>query len=126
MERLMPTLFGIFTAIMFLNVLWDGFPTLPVLYGVITAASLLFGRACLMSRALPDSQASKQVPAEVRWKWCRVLGILYLLNAALCPLGFLLWYVVRFDSDLILGAQMLGFFIICFASLIPTFHRARA
>ena len=122
----MPTLIGIFTAIMFLNVLWDGFPTLPVLYGVITAASLLFGRACLMSRELPDSGASKQVPAEVRWKWCRVLGILYLLNAALCPLGFLLWYVVRFDSDLILGAQMLGFFIICFASLIPTFHRARA
>ena len=122
----MPTLIGIFTAIMFLNVLWDGFPTLPVLYGVITAASLLFGRACLMSRELPDSGASKQVPAEVRWKWCRVLGILYLLNAALCPLGFLLWYVVRFDSDLILGAQMLGFFVICFASLIPTFHRARA
>lgn len=126
MERLMPTLIGIFTAIMFFNVLWDGFPTLPVLYDVITAASLLFGRACLMSRELPDSQASKQVPAEVRWKWCRVLGILYLLNAALCPLGFLLWYVVRFDSDLILGAQMLGFFIICFASLIPTFHWARA
>ena len=125
MERLMPTLIGIFTAIMFLNVLWDGFPTLPVLYGVLTAASLLFGRACLMSRELPDSRASKQIPEEVRWKWCRVLGILYLLNAALCPLGFLLWYVVRFDSDLILGAQMLGFFIICFASLIPTFHRAR-
>lgn len=125
MERLMPTLIGIFTAIMFLNVLWDGFPTLPVLYGVITAASLLFGRVCLMSRELPDSQVSKQIPAEVRWKWCRALGILYLLNAALCPLGFLLWYVVRFDSDLILGAQMLGFFIICFASLIPTFHRAR-
>ena len=126
MERLMPTLIGSFTATMFLNVLWEDFPTLPVLYGVLTAASLLFGRACLMFRELPDSRASKQIPVEVRWKWCRVLGILYLLNAALCPLGFLLWYVVRFDSDLILGAQMLGFFIICFASLIPTFHRARA
>lgn len=126
MERLMPTLIGIFTATMFFNVLWDDFPTLPVLYGVITAASFLFGRACLMFRELPDSRASKQIPAEVRWKWCRVLGILYLLNAALCPLGFLLWYVVRFDSDLILGAQMLGFFVICFAGLIPTFHRARA
>lgn len=126
MERLMQTLVGVFTAVVFLNVLWDGFPTLPVLYGVITAASLLFGRACLMSRELPDSRASQQVPAEVSWKWCRVLGILYLLNAALCPLGFLLWYVVRFDSDLILGAQMLGFFIVCFAGLIPTFRGIRA
>lgn len=126
MERLMQTLVGVFTAVVFLNVLWDGFPTLPVLYGVITAASLLFGRACLMSRELPASPASQQVPAEVRGKWCRVLGILYLLNAALCPLGFLLWYVVRFDSDLILGAQMLGFLVICFAGLIPTFRRIRA
>lgn len=126
MSRLEQMLTGIFAAVVFLNVLWDRFPTLPVLYGVITAASLLFGRACLMSRELPASPASQQVPAEVRWKWCRVLGILYLLNAALCPLGFLLWYVVRFDSDLILGAQMLGFLTLCFAGLIPTFRGIRA
>lgn len=126
MERLMPALVGVFTGVVFFNALWEGFPTLPVLYGAITAASLLFGRTCLVSWELPDSRISKQVPEEVRWHWCRALGILYLLNAALCPLGFLLWYFVRFDSDLILGAQMLGFFAICFAGLIPTVRGIKA
>lgn len=126
MSRLEQMLTGIFAAVVFLNALWDDFPTLPVLYGVLTAASLLFGRACLVSRELPASPAGRSVPEGVRRRWCRVLGSLFLINAALCPLGFLLWSLVRFDQDLILGAQILGFLAICFASLIPTFRRQRA
>ena len=121
MHRLLCALFA--TAI--LNVLWDDFPTLPALYGCITVASLLFGGVCLFSQKFPACQAGQAVPADVRLRWCRMLGILYLINAALCPLGFLLWHLVRFDSDFILWAQMFGFFAICFLSLIPTFHTAR-
>ena len=77
-------------------VFWDGFPMLPVLDGCITA-----------------------VPEDIRRRWCRVLGILFLTNAALAPLGFLLWNILRFDQDLILLAQILSFFLLCLASLIP-------
>ena len=126
MNRLEQMLIGVFAAVVFLTALWDGFPTLPVLYGVLTAASLLFGRVCLVSRELPASPAGRSVPEGVRRRWCRVLGILFLINAALCPLGFLLWSLVRFDQDLILGAQILGFLAICSAGLIPVFRRQRA
>ena len=85
-------------------VFWDGFPMLPVLDGCITAASALLGHHCLVSQRLPAS---------------RVLGILFLTNAALAPLGFLLWNILRFDQDLILLAQILSFFLLCLASLIP-------
>lgn len=125
MNRLEQKLLGVFAAVAVLNVLWDDFPALPVLYGVLTAASLLFGWVCLFSRALPASPAGRSVPEDVRRRWCRVLGILFFVNAALCPLGFLLWSLVRFDQDLILGAQMLGFLAICFAGLIPAFRRER-
>lgn len=126
MSRLEQMLTGVFAAVAVLNALWDDFLTLPVLYGVLTAASLLFGRACLVSRELPASPAGRAVPEGVRRRWCRVLGILFFVNAALCPLGFLLWSLVRFDQGLILGVQILGFLATCFASLIPTFHRQRA
>lgn len=125
MEKLMPPLVGLFTFISLCNILWDGFPAFPILYGAITTASFVFGWNCLVSQDLPDSRTSRQVPAEIRWKWCRILGPLYLVNAALCPLGFLLWYFTHFDQDLILVAQILGFLAICFASLIPTFPRRK-
>ena len=32
MERLTPALVGVFTGVVFFNALWEGFPTLPVLY----------------------------------------------------------------------------------------------
>ena len=78
-------------------VFWDGFPMLPVLDGCITAASALLGHHCLVSQRLPASQAAQAVPEDVRRRWCRVLGILFLTNAALAPLGFLLWNILRLD-----------------------------
>ena len=69
-------------------VFWDGFPMLPVLDGCITAASALLGHHCLVSQRLPASQAAQAVPEDVRRRWCRVLGILFLTNAALAPWGF--------------------------------------
>lgn len=100
-------------------VFWDGFPMLPVLDGCITAASALLGHHCLVLQRLPATQAARAVPEDVRRRWCRVLGILFLTNAALAPLGFLLWNILRFDQDLILLAQILGFFLLCLTSLIP-------
>lgn len=74
---------------------------------------------CLVSQRLPATQAAQAVPEDVRRRWCRVLGILFLTYAALAPLGFLLWNILRFDQDLILWAQILSFFLLCLASLIP-------
>ena len=125
MHRLEQTLLYVLIAIVFLNVFWDNFPTIPVLYGCVTAASVLFGQSCLVSRKLPATQAGRSVPENVRRRWCRTLGILYLVNAALCPLGFLLWWFLRFDQDFILLAQLFGFLAICFASLIPALYAAK-
>ena len=69
-------------------VFWDGFPMLPVLDGCITAASALLGHHCLVSQRLPATQAAQAVPEDIRRRWCRVLGILFLTNAALAPWGF--------------------------------------
>ena len=57
--------------------------------------------------------------------WRQVLGVLFLINGALCPLGFLLWSFLRFDQDFILWAQIFGFLAICFASLIPLYRGRR-
>ena len=63
-------------------VFWDGFPMLPVLAGCITAASALLGHHCLVSQRLPATQAAQAVPEDIRRRWCRVLGILFLTNAS--------------------------------------------
>lgn len=125
MKRLEQYLLGALIAIVFSNVFWDDFPTPPVLYGWITASSVLYGMHCLFSKALPASQRAQKVSETVRLRWRRVLGLLFLINAALCPLGLLLWYVLRFDQDFILLAQILGFLAICFASLVPVYRASR-
>lgn len=122
MRRLELSFFCLFAAIPVLNVLWDDFPTLPVLYGCVTAASLLLGWCCLYSKAPPASRRAQSVPENVRMIWRQVLGVLFLINGALCPAGFLLWYFLHFDQDFILLTQMFGFLAICFASLIPLYR----
>ena len=122
MRRLELGFFCLLATIPVWNVIWDGFPTLPALYGCITSASLLFGWCCLHLKDSPASGLSQNVPEHIRMIWCQVLGVLFLINGALCPVGFLLWYFLRFDQDFILLAQMFGFLAICFASLIPLYR----
>ena len=47
------------------------------------------------------------------------MGVLYLANAALCPLGWLLTVFVSFDTDFILLAQIAGFFLVSLLGLLP-------
>ena len=119
MNRLSRVLLNILMIVAILGTIWREFPIIPVLYGCMTAASLLFAWICLFSRQLPLTREAQAVPEEVRRSWCLVLGILFAANAALCPLGFLLRQFLPFDQDLILVAQVAGFFILCFASVIP-------
>ena len=125
MRRLEVSFFCVLATIPVLNVIWDGFPTLPVLYGCITLASLLFGWYCLHVKAPRASGLSQNIPEHIRMIWRQVLGVLFLINGAFCPVGFLLWYFLRFDQDFILLAQMFGFLAICFASLIPLYRIGR-
>lgn len=118
MNRLGRILLNVLMAVAFIGAIWKEFPIRPVLYGCMTVASLLLAWVCLFSHELPLSREAQAVPEEVRRRWCRVLGVLYILNAALCPLSFFLGSRVP-DQDMILWGQVAGFFIICFASLIP-------
>lgn len=51
--------------------------------------------------------------------WSRRMGVLYLANAALCPLGWLLTVFVSFDTDFILMAQIAGYFLVFLLGLLP-------
>ena len=95
MKRLTHLFFYTLASIAFLNVFSHSFPSLPALYACMTAV----------------------------WDyWKKILGALFLLNGALCPTGFLLWFFLRFDQDLILCTQIFGSLSICFASLIPLYR----
>lgn len=45
--------------------------------------------------------------------------MLYLANAALCPLGWLLTVFVSFDTDFILLAQIAGYFLVFLLGFLP-------
>ena len=45
--------------------------------------------------------------------------MLYLANAALCPLGWLLTVFVSFDADFILFAQIMGFLLVSLLGFVP-------
>ena len=118
MSRLGRVLLNVLMAVALVSAVWKDLPLRPILYGCMTVASLLLAWVCLFSRELPLSRDGQMVPEKVRRRWCRALGILYVLNAALCPLGLFLKNQIP-DQDLILWIQVVGFFLICFANLIP-------
>ena len=47
------------------------------------------------------------------------MGALYLLNAVLCPLGWLLAAFVSFDTDFILLAQIVGLLLVSLLGFVP-------
>ena len=125
MKRLTHLFFYTLASIAFLNVFSHSFPSLPALYACMTIFSLLFGVSFLTASGMPSAWTSRKVSSAVWDHWKKILGALFLLNGALCPTGFLLWFFLRFDQDLILCTQIFGSLSICFASLIPL-YRANA
>ena len=59
------------------------------------------------------------MPKEIQRLWSGRMGVLYLANAALCPLGWLLTVFVSFDTDFILFAQIVGFLLVSLLGFVP-------
>ena len=62
------------------------------------------------------------MPADVQRLWSQRMGALYLVNAALCPLGWLLAAFVTYDTDFILLTQILGLLLVSLLGFVPIFQ----
>ena len=87
---------------------WE-IPVMPVLYGLMTVYSCWFGVGCLRSG----------VPADIQARFSRLQCVLFLLNAAVCPVGLLLSLWIPFDRDFVLITQILGLPLICLLGVLP-------
>lgn len=98
---------------------WEDFPSMAALYGLMTGISILYGLGCLRGPMEARLWRQRNVPEAVQRLWARRMGVLYLVNAALCPLGWLLAVFVSFDTDFILLAQIAGFLLVSLLGLLP-------
>ena len=98
---------------------WEDFPSMAALYALMTAMSALYGLSCLLGPKEALLCQQQNIPADVQRVWSQRMGVLYLLNAALCPLGWLLAIFVTFDTDFILFTQIIGFLLVSLLSFVP-------
>ena len=110
--------FGL-SAVVFASFFREHFPSMAALYAAMTGISVLFGLGYLRGQTEARLWRQWNVPAELQRVWSRRMGVLYLVNAALCPLGWLLTVFVSFDTDFILLVQYAGFVVAALAGLIP-------
>ena len=115
-----------FLAVVFALQLWEDFPSMAALYGLMTAMAILYGLKCLLGSGGARMWQQWGVPEDVRRVWSGRMGVLYLLTAALCPLGWLLTVFVSFDTDFILLAQIAGFFLTSLLGFAPPATAGRA
>lgn len=106
-------------AISLLNAFWDDFPTLTALYAWITGLSLLLGAGCLAAKTGAAAWQRRGVSLKTQKKWARIQGVLFLVNAAVWPVGVLLGHFVSFDRDFVLMTQMLGLPVIGLLGVLP-------
>ena len=119
MRKLDSLLIFCLSAVMFAPFFLEDFPSMTALYGIMTGISVLYGLGCLRGPMETPLWRQRKVPAEVQRVWSRRMGKLYLANAALCPLGWLLTVFISFDTDFILLAQIAGFFLVSLLGLLP-------
>lgn len=119
MRKLDSLLIFCLSAVMFAPFFLEDFPSMAALYGIMTGISVLYGLGCLRGPMETPLWRQRKVPAEVQRVWSRRMGKLYLANAALCPLGWLLTVFISFDTDFILLAQIAGFFLVSLLGLLP-------
>lgn len=110
--------FGL-SAVVFAPFFWEDFPSMAALYGIMTGISVLYGLGYLRGQTEARLWRQRNVPKEIQRLWSRRMGALYLANAALCPLGWLLTVFVSFDTDFILFAQIIGFFLVSLLGFVP-------
>lgn len=110
--------FGL-SAVVFASFFREHFPSMAALYGIMTGISVLYGLGCLRGPMEAPLWRQRKVSAEVQRVWSRRMGVLYLANAALCPLGWLLTVFVSFDTDFILMAQIAGYFLVSLLGFLP-------
>ena len=70
---------------------WEEFPSMAVLYALMTGMSVLYGLGCLLGPKETSLWQQRNVPADVQRLWSQRMGALYLVNAALCPPGLGCW-----------------------------------
>jgi len=85
----------------------------------MTLFSILFAVEVFRMRDGSARWIAAGVPAKTRLQFSRLMAALYLLNAALWPLGKLLALAVDFDQDFILIAQMLGIVVVSLLAFLP-------
>jgi len=122
LQELQDTLLGLLAGVVIWRWVFDKGMTMSLLYGLMTGLSVLFGVAFLRSRGNGAEWERKGVPAPERAKWARLLGVLFLVVAAICPVGFLVRTFVEFDQDFLLYAQIIGFPLAAGMSVIPLKH----
>lgn len=110
--------FGL-SAVVFASFFQEHFPSMAALYAAMTGISVLFGLGYLRGQTEARLWRQWNVPTELQRVWSRRMGVLYLVNAALCPLGWLLTVFVSFDTDFILLAQTAGFFPVSLLGFVP-------
>ena len=119
MRKLDSLLIFCLSAVVFAPFFLEDFPSMAALYGIMTGISVLYGLGCLRGPMETPLWRQRKVPAEVQRVWSRRMGKLYLANAALCPLGWLLTVFISFDTAFILLAQIAGFFLVSLLGLLP-------
>ena len=116
---------GMMTTILLATVLWDDFPAMLALYVCMTTLSILFAVEAFRMRDGSVRWIAAGVPRQTRLKFSRLMGWLYLLNAALWPLGKLLSLAVEFDQDFILLTQMGGIVAVSLLAFLPLLQQRR-
>lgn len=119
MEKLMKWAQILFIAAVALPAFRRDFPTMAFLYAAVTVLSLAMGLGCLRGPGTASAWEKRGVDRAVQRRWSRLQGVLFLVTAALCPLGWLLASFVEFDTDFILLAQYAGFVIAGLVGLVP-------
>ena len=97
----------------------EDFSSMAALYGIMTGISVLYGLGYLRGQTEARPWRQRNVPKEIQRLWSGRMGVLYLANAALCPLGWLLTVFVSFDTDFILFAQIMGFLLVSLLGFVP-------
>ena len=122
MKRLKNSMMGCLLAVVLLNYFWDEFPGLFAMYVLLFIYSIRLGMGCLREKDDVSGWVGRNACAAVRKKWTQIIGVLFLVNAAIWPLGMLVAQLVEFDTDFLLLAQIVGLPLITILGIILPAH----
>lgn len=118
--KLLFSIFGVMGSVMLWALaLQDTVSIHLYLHTILTVLCLLFGLAFLRSKGDVAEWKNQNMPEELRKKWARIMGVILLGVAAVCPVGLLLHFVVPFNRDILLLVQIVGFPLTSALNIIP-------